>query len=96
MAAAATRSSRRSRRLAANLRAQRRPCCICGEPIDYTLRYPHPRSFSVQHVRPFSTHPHLREDPTNLDAAHLECNRGNPTGTPPFTPKPLGQLSRDW
>lgn len=70
-------SGRRGRnwnRLKANLRAQHRPCCICGQPIDYTLRWPDPQCFTVQHIKPWSTHPHLREDPANLDAAHLSCN----------------------
>lgn len=97
MAAPATRSSRRYRKLVANLRAQRRPCSICGDPIDYTLEYPHKKSFSAHHIKPFSTHPHLREDPDNLDASHLDCNRGHTTaGTPPFAPKPLGEPSRNW
>lgn len=97
MAAPASRSSRRYRKLVANLRAQRRPCCICGDPIDYSLEYPHKRSFSAQHKKAFSTHPHLREDPANLDAAHLDCNRGNPSAEePPFVAKPLGAPSRQW
>jgi len=97
MGAAASRSSRRYRRLVANLRSQRRPCCICGQPIDYRLQYPDLRSFSAEHIRPFSTHPELREDPANLDAAHLECNRGSPSGVrPPHSPQPLGEPSRDW
>lgn len=97
MAAPSSRSSRRYRRLAANLRAQHRPCCICGEPIDYRLEYPDPRSFSVQHLKSFSLFPHLREDPANLDAAHLDCNRGLPTsGRVPFEARPLGEGSRDW
>lgn len=97
MGAPATRSSRRYRKLVANLRALRHPCHICGDPIDYNLEYPDPRSFSADHIRPFSTHPHLREDPSNLEAAHLECNRGNPSGAPvPHDPQPLGPGSRDW
>jgi len=91
------RGPRVHRGLVANLRAQHRPCRICGDPIDYTLEYPDPRSFSAEHIRSFSTHPELREDPANLDAAHLECNRGSPSGRrPPLTVRPLGELSRNW
>lgn len=87
------RSSRRFRRLAANLRAQHRPCRHCGQPIDYALAHPDPASFTVEHIKPWSTHPELREDPTNLDAAHLACNssRGNRD-----TPPGLGTTSRRW
>lgn len=98
MAAPATRSSRRYRNIVANLRAQGRPCCLCGELIDYSLHYPHLRSFSAHHIKSFSAHPELREDPANLDAAHLECNKAGTgvTSRSPFTPSPLGQPSRDW
>lgn len=93
MADSAGRTSRRFRKLAANLRARRRPCCLCSQPIDYTLSWPHPQSFSVQHLKSWRDHPHLREDPGNLDACHLGCNasEGN------RDPKPsLGSTSRDW
>lgn len=98
MAETAGRTSRRFRRLAANLRTQRRPCCICHEPIDYQLRWPDPGSFSVEHIKPWSTHPHLREDPANLDAAHLRCNsaRGRRTRTTADLARGLGQRSRQW
>jgi 5-methylcytosine-specific restriction endonuclease McrA len=87
------RSTRRFRRLAADLRAQRRPCCRCGQKIDYTLTHPDPGSFTVEHLKAWSTHPELREDPANLDAAHLGCNssKGNSDGAPT-----LGSTSRAW
>jgi len=89
----AGRGTRRYRQLRANLRLQRRPCCICHQPIDYTLDYPDPDSFSVEHVHDWATHPHLREDPTNLDAAHLRCN----TTQGRHRPRPgIGATSRDW
>lgn len=94
----AGRSGRRWRRLVAEVRARRAPCCRCGQPIDYTITYdpeaPDPACFSVDHFPlPLSTHPHLAEDPGNLAAAHLGCNvsAGN------RTPKPgLGETSTDW
>ena len=87
------RTSRNFRKLAANLKAQRRPCCLCGQAIDYTLHHLDPDSFTVEHVKPRSTHPHLAEDPGNLDAAHKRCNssRGNREAKPA-----LGATSRDW
>lgn len=92
-----TRGSRRQKRLAANLRAQRRPCCICRQPIDYSLQWPHPDSFSVEHILPWSTHPHLREDPSNLDAAHYSCNssKGDGVRSTRLTGQ-LGDVSRQW
>lgn len=80
-------------RLRRNLRAKRRACCRCGQPIDYNLDYPDDGSFSVDHLKPLSTHPHLAEDPDNLDAAHLRCNKnaGNRGDRPG-----LGRPSREW
>lgn len=87
------RSTRNFRRLSANLRSQRRACCLCGQPIDYTLEYPDPGSFTVQHILSRSTHPHLAEDPGNLDAAHKRCNEhaGN-SNEPPG----LGDADDQW
>jgi 5-methylcytosine-specific restriction endonuclease McrA len=79
-------------RLKAEVRARRRACCLCGQPIDYSLQWPDPGSFSVQHLKSWDAHPELREDPANLDAAHLGCNTS--AGK---TPKPsLGGTSEAW
>ena len=64
----------RWRLLTQQLRARADNCGICGQPIDYTLHWPHPHSFSADHIHPASTHPHLALDPTNTRAAHLHCN----------------------
>ena len=79
--------------LSANLRAMGRPCSICSMPIDYSLRYPHPDSFSVDHAKPRSTHPHLAEDPANLLPSHLRCNVSRGTRDPK---PPIGHTSRNW
>lgn len=68
------RSTRRFKKLAANLRAQRLPCWLCGQEIDYTAPPGDPRGFSVEHVWPRGKYRHLAEDPANLRAAHLGCN----------------------
>lgn len=57
------------------VRARRQPCAICSEPINYALRYPNPRSFSVQHVQSRKARPDLIFDPMNCIAAHLDCNK---------------------
>lgn len=67
------------------------PCCICGQPIDYRLRKPDPRSCSVQHVKPRRSFPHLTWDPRNWAPAHLLCN----TAETQRTDQPLGVTS-DW
>lgn len=60
------------------LRAQGRPCHICGLPIDYSLPAGHPMSFEVDEIVPVSMggSPFDRD---NVDAAHRICNqrRGN-------------------
>jgi hypothetical protein len=82
------------RRLKAQVRATRGPCCRCNQRIDYRLEYPHPDSFSVDHYpHPLSTHPWLAMDPANLRPAHLQCNQAG--GTRPPAP-PLGLPSERW
>ena len=53
--------------------ARSKPAChICGQPIDYTLRYPEPMCFVVDHVVPLK-----RGGPdtlANKRAAHHACN----------------------
>jgi hypothetical protein len=76
------------------VRARRGPCCRCGQAIDYTLTWPDPGSFSVDHYPyPRSTHPHLAEEPGNLWAAHLLCNQAAGNGS---TVTGLGQPSEAW
>ena len=48
---------------------------MCRQPIDYDLRYPNPRSCSVQHVIPKAVRPDLTWNPGNWEPAHLDCNK---------------------
>lgn len=50
------------------------PCVICTLPIDYSLRYPHPQSCSVQHLRSRRDFPEATWDPANWAPSHLDCN----------------------
>lgn len=66
------------RKLRARLRAEGRPCHICGMPIDYGLPAGDPWSFEVDELVPVSR----GGDPldySNVDATHRICNqrRGN-------------------
>lgn len=93
MAGVKHRNTHNFKRLAKNLRMQGGPCWLCGQPIDYRAGSDSNESFSVDHAVPWSKDETLREDPGNLRAAHLGCNRkrGNRQA-----PAGLGLLSRDW
>lgn len=70
------------RSLTLRVRSLGEPCCVCGQPIDYSLPAGHPLSFEVDEDRPVSR---WREfgyasptacalDPANVHAAHRICN----------------------
>lgn len=48
-------------------------CGICGQPIDKTLKYPHPLSPTVDHIIPCNRGG--SDDLDNLQIAHRKCNR---------------------
>lgn len=56
-------------------------CGICGRKVDMNLKYPHPRSASVDHIIPLS-HPDGTDMRVNVRLAHLGENaaRGNRAG----------------
>ena len=49
-------------------------CGICGKPVDFSLKYPHPLAPCVDHIIPIAKggHPSAME---NLQLAHWTCNR---------------------
>lgn len=87
-----TTNARERKRVTDHVRARGRPCCICTHPIDYSLSWPNPRSFSVQHILPRSARPDLTFDVANCDAAHLDCNVSQ--GTDPIITERV--TSRRW
>lgn len=85
---------RRFRKLVAALRRERRErCWLCDQPIDYELEYPHPDSFSADHIVPVSRAPHLALVYSNLEASHLDCNRRRKDGLPA---PGLGEVAGQW
>ena len=49
-------------------------CGICGNPVDFSYKYPHPLSPTVDHIIPVSKGGHP-SDISNLQLAHRCCNR---------------------
>ena len=49
-------------------------CGICGKPVDFSLKYPHPMSATVDHIVPIAKGGHP-SDISNLQLAHFQCNR---------------------
>ena len=68
--------TRRERANADNLKAQRKqPCARCGQRINYELPIDHPQAFIAGHIKSWIDHPHLREDPANLQPEHARCGK---------------------
>ena len=55
------------------IRATCSTCAICGLPINYGLKNPHPWSFTVDHIIPIAQGGQTTEE--NLQPAHWKCNR---------------------
>ena len=49
-------------------------CGICGKPVDFGMKYPHPLSPCIDHIIPVSKGGHP-SDMENLQLAHWKCNR---------------------
>lgn len=68
------------------------PCAICGEPIDYTLRYPDPRAYVVDHIIPLNRGG--TDTLHNKQPAHNACNREKSDKLVPKTVKRSGSLQK--
>jgi 5-methylcytosine-specific restriction endonuclease McrA len=68
-------------------------CWLCGEPISYDLRFPHARSWSLDHAIPVRDEPSLALNPGNFRSAHLDCNNHRQTDAPPID---IGEPSEIW
>ena len=77
-------------------------CAICGQPVDKSLKFPHPLSASVDHIIPWDKGGDCSID--NLQLTHLSCNRKKSDKIYPEKPrrdsKKIGNqtlpLSADW
>ncbi len=49
-------------------------CGICGKPVDFSLKYPHPLSACIDHIIPIAKGGHP-SDIENMQLAHWTCNR---------------------
>lgn len=49
-------------------------CGICGKPVDFGYKYPHPLSPAIDHIIPIDRGGHP-SDISNLQLAHWCCNR---------------------
>ena len=49
-------------------------CGICGKPVDFSLKYPHPLSPCIDHIIPIAKGGHP-SDIDNMQLAHWTCNR---------------------
>lgn len=54
--------------------ATQKVCAICGKPVDFNLKYPHPLSPTIDHIIPLAKGGHP-SDIDNLQLAHRCCNR---------------------
>lgn len=54
--------------------ATQKICGICGKPVDFSRKYPHPLSPCIDHIIPIAKGGHP-SDMDNLQLAHWTCNR---------------------
>jgi len=54
--------------------ATQKVCGICGKPVDFKNKYPHPLSPCIDHIIPLAKGGHP-SDMGNLQLAHFCCNR---------------------
>lgn len=85
------------RKVRAWLKAQGRPCAICGRAIDYELPAGDPMSFEVDEIVPVSRGG-SPIDPGNVQPAHRICNqrKGNRMGGDAGARGLAVRRSREW
>lgn len=56
-------------------------CQLCGQRVNRRIKYPHPRSASIDHIVPLG--PDGPDTPANVQLAHLACNSAKQARTLP-------------
>lgn len=69
------------------------PCHLCGKPIDYTLDFKHPMSFTADHLAPVATGGSMTGQ---LAPAHRSCNSRRGTKGLGDNPPPAPKTTRSW
>nr|WP_274635545.1 HNH endonuclease [Microbacterium bovistercoris] len=73
--------------------AQKRPCAMDGQPIDYDGPPNEPDSFELDHIKARKARPDLALDPSNAQPLHVRCNRMKGAGQM----KPgMGETTEEW
>lgn len=70
------------------------PCAICGQPIDYTLKWPDRWCFVVDHITPLDRGGSDTLD--NKQPAHHKCNRDKSNRAPTWQPGVTFTTDRKW
>lgn len=68
-----SRSTANRDRHRATIARRQPPCALCGQPIDYSLPWPDPKCFVVDHIVPIARGGTDTLD--NKQPAHHDCNR---------------------
>lgn len=68
-------------------------CWLCTRAIDYSLKYPHPESWSLDHAKTVKEAPELIMDIGNWRSSHLDCNQRRGTDEPFLD---IGEPSEVW
>ena len=69
-------------------------CWLCKQPIDYTVKRSSTEdAWEGDHYHPRSTHPELKDEPSNILPAHRRCNRARHTKA---GLNEMGERSREW
>lgn len=84
----AGRAGHRWEKLKARVKREESVCHLCGQPIDKTLEWPHPMSFSVDHIEEVRVRPELAEVRENVRASHHSCNMAKRHGKRPAHVQP--------
>lgn len=67
-------------------------CAICGQPVDMSIKSPHPMSPTVDHIIPCAKGG--SDDLENLQLAHRVCNRNKSDKMPTDKPREV-EANRD-